>query len=138
MPVHSAADYIHSLILELDQVYEEYGKILCTAKNNLKKWNNTSLSHFRIVEKESMDRIRSYEKTLSAWLNDQESLRTRFSPEISLLAVRRKDIFQENRQMMEEIRCVMYTLKKEQNSLRLPRSNPRIKESVPTLIDIKL
>ena len=134
----SPDQYLKSVILELEAAYQHYNQVRDQFASDKKHWKSLSLYNYLRVEKESMSRIRIREKVISGWLKDNPGLISSLAQEIESLESLRQRTVRENAHLMNEIRSAMNSLRSEQKSLRLPRRKPIKKESVPSLIDIKL
>jgi hypothetical protein len=130
--------YLQSVIRELVSSYDNYRLVLRTLRRRGPSWKRRSIENFLVIEKDSFLQIQNREKVLSRWLPDCEEIPLSLSAGLSSVEQQRIETLREKEMLMKEIRSAMNKLEQEQKKLRIPRSKPMQKESVPALIDITL
>lgn len=134
----SPADYARSLMGELERLYGDHLSRLNSFSSSQTTWKTPSLNRFLLWEKQSMSRIVKREAVLARWLKETSALALLAPGEAEGLPLLRRAVREKNDLLMKEIRSAMNRLREEQKSLRIPRTKPIRKESVPALIDITL
>ncbi len=138
MPRGNPETYLTSLLTELDVLYAEYSAFL--ESYNLKNGRGKLISYYNFltIQNDMFRKIEAREKVFRSLRKDFSAVSDALGSLRQQVDQRRSEAVNRSRHLMNEIRSVMNTNKEERRTLSIPRSQPRKKESVPSLIDIKL
>ena len=138
MPRGNPETYLTSLFTELEALYAEYSAFL--ESFNLKNGRGKLISYtgFLTLHNDIYRKIEAREKVCRSLWKDYSGISNSLFSLRKRVDDRRSDALNKSRHLMNEIRSAMNTNKEEQRTLSIPRTQPIKKESVPSLIDIKL